>query len=245
MSRSFGGVQALAEVSFTVDEGETRAVIGPNGAGKTTLLDVITGFTREDAGSVRLRGSEILGLQPHRLASRGLMRTFQGARLIPGLSVRDNVMLGANHLTRSRFLANGLRLPLARKEERALRARADRVLAFLELSDLADLEVRSVPAGIQRLVEVGRALAAGPSLLLLDEPAAGLDRSEVQTLAEALRAIRASGATVVLIEHNVNLVMSLADRVLVLNAGKVIADDTPALVQKDQAVLSAYLGDAT
>jgi ABC-type branched-subunit amino acid transport system ATPase component len=240
--RRFGGVQALANVSFTVEEGEIRAVIGPNGAGKTTLLDVITGFTPPEAGSVKLKGAELLGLPPHRLASRGLMRTFQATRLIPGLTVRDNVMLGAHHLTRARFLANGLWLPRARREERALRQRADRVLGFLELTGVADRDTRSLPAGTQRLVEVGRALAAGPSLLLLDEPGAGLVESEIRALADVLRAVRSSGATVVLIEHNVNMVMSLSDRVLVLNAGGVIADDLPTRVRKDPAVLAAYLG---
>jgi branched-chain amino acid transport system ATP-binding protein len=245
LTRKFGGVQALADVGFTVDEGEIRAVIGPNGAGKTTLLDVITGFTPPESGSVKLRGEEILGQPPHRLASRGLMRTFQGTRLIPGLTVRENVMLGAHHLTRARFVANGLWLPLARREERALRQRADRVLSFLQIDRLAERDARSLPAGIQRLVEVGRALAAGPTLLLLDEPGAGLVESEIQALAEVLRAVQASGATVLLIEHNVNMVMSVSDRVLVLNAGMVIADDVPSAVQRDPAVLSAYLGGAT
>jgi branched-chain amino acid transport system ATP-binding protein len=243
--RRFGGVQALADVGFTVEEGEIRAVIGPNGAGKTTLLDVITGFTAPEAGSAKLRGVEILGLPPHRLASHGLMRTFQATRLIPGLTVRENVMLGAHHLTRARFLATGFSLPRARREERALRERADRVLGFLELTTLAERDARSLPAGMQRLVEVGRALAAGPSLLLLDEPGAGLVESEIRALADMLRAVRSSGATVVLIEHNVNMVMSISDRVLVLNAGGVIADDLPARVQADPAVLAAYLGTGT
>ncbi len=243
LSRSFGGVQALSEVSFAVLPGQIRAIIGPNGAGKTTLLDVLTGFTPADAGQAYLDGQPILGLPPHRLPGMGLMRTFQTARLIPTLTVRENVMLGGHHLTRSRFLAHGLGLPVARREERALRARADEILRFLELERLAESPAAALPAGLQRLAEVGRALAAGPRLLLLDEPAAGLNDSETLELASVLKAVRGKGVTVVLIEHNVNLVMSVSDAVLVLSAGMVIADALPEQVQRDPVVQAAYLGD--
>lgn len=242
LTRSFGGVRALDGVGFDVEEGEIRAVIGPNGAGKTTLLDVITGFTRPDAGDVRFQGRSILGLPPHRLPALGLMRTFQAARLVPTLTILENVMLGAQHQVRSRFLSAGLGLPRARRQEAALRQRAERVLAFLELSGLAEREAGRLPAGLQRLAEVGRALAGGPRLLLLDEPAAGLDESETRALAEALVAVRESGCTIALVEHNVGLVTAICDRVLVLDAGAVIADASPERVRQEPAVLEAYLG---
>ncbi len=242
--RSFGGVRALDGVGFEVEEGEIRAVIGPNGAGKTTLLDVITGLTRPEQGSVRFQGRSILGLPPHRLPALGLMRTFQAARLVPSLTVLENVALGAHHQVRSRFLSAGLRLPRARREEAALRERAERVLAFLGLAHLGRRRAGDLPAGLQRLVEVGRALAGGPRLLLLDEPAAGLDESETRALAETLVAVRESGCTITVIEHNVGLVMAVSDRVLVLDAGAVIADGPPERVRREPAVLEAYLGGA-
>jgi len=242
LCRSFGGVQALSGVGFAVQPATIQAIIGPNGAGKTTLLDVLTGFTRADRGRALFEGQSVLGLPPHRLPGRGIMRTFQTSRLIPGLTVRENIMLGAHHLTRCRFLADGLGLPSARREEQGLEARADRVIKFLDLVHLAGKEARELPAGLQRIVEVGRALAAGPRLLLLDEPAAGLGAAETHDLAGVLLSVRASGATVVLIEHNVNLVMGVSDSVLVLDAGRVIADGPPAQVQRDPAVRAAYLG---
>jgi branched-chain amino acid transport system ATP-binding protein len=244
LTRSFGGVRAVSDVSFTVEAGTIRGLIGPNGAGKTTLLDLITGFTRPDRGKVSLEGRTITGIPSHRLAALGLMRTFQAARLIPGLSVRDNVMLGAHHLTRAGFWADGLRLPSSRKEETALRQRAERVLGFLDLGRYASRDARELPTGLQRLVELGRALAAGPRLLLVDEPAAGLDEAETDSLTDALKAIRASGCTVLLIEHNVNLVLSITDSVLVLNAGSLIADDSPDRIRANEAVRAAYLGQA-
>jgi branched-chain amino acid transport system ATP-binding protein len=242
LTRRFGGLTAVDHVDLIVRPDTVRAVIGPNGAGKTTLLDLITGFTKPDAGSVTFRGHDVLRMAPHRLPGIGLMRTFQSARLVPRLTVRENVMLGAHHLTRARFLADGLRLPRARREQRALEARADAVLDFLDLRRFADTAGSDLPTGVQRLLEVGRALAGAPALLLLDEPAAGLDGTETRELAAVLRAVARAGTAIVLIEHDVEMVMSISDDVLVLDAGAVVADGPPAAVRTDPAVLAAYLG---
>jgi branched-chain amino acid transport system ATP-binding protein len=243
VSRRFGGLQALKDVSFTVEENSVRAIIGPNGAGKTTLLDIITGFTRPDTGEVRFDGRSITNAQPHDLPGFGLMRTFQSARLVPRLTVRENLMLGAHHLAQAGFWSAGLRLPRARSQERRLRERADAVLRFLELDRFADSMASGLPAGTQRLIEVGRVLAGSPRLVMLDEPAAGLDDTETLELADVLRAVKASDITMVIIEHNVGLVMSVSDSVLVLDAGQRVADDVPEVVQSDPNVISAYLGE--
>ncbi|GAB3361660.1 ABC transporter ATP-binding protein [Amycolatopsis echigonensis] len=242
LTKSFGGLCAVDGVDFTVRANSVRGLIGPNGAGKTTLLDLITGFTAPDAGTVRFGGENVLGRPSHTLPARGLMRTFQSARLVPRLTVRENVMLGAHHLTKAGFLADGLRLPLARREQRALERRADAVLDFLGLGRFRDTAGAELPTGAQRLLEVGRALAGAPTLLLLDEPAAGLDGTETAELGTVLRAMAAAGTALVLIEHDVELVMAISDEVLVLDAGKVIADGPPAEVRTNPAVLAAYLG---
>jgi ABC-type branched-subunit amino acid transport system ATPase component len=242
LTRRFGGLTAVDHVDLIVRPDTVRAVIGPNGAGKTTLLDLITGFTKPDEGSVTFRGHDVLRMAPHRLPGIGLMRTFQSARLVPRLTVRENVMLGAHHLTRARFLADGLRLARARREQRALEERADAVLDFLDLRRFADTAGSDLPTGVQRLLEVGRALAGAPALLLLDEPAAGLEGTETRELAAVLRAVARAGTAIVLIEHDVEMVMSISDDVLVLDAGAVVADGPPAAVRTDPAVLAAYLG---
>ncbi|MFD4327571.1 ABC transporter ATP-binding protein [Nocardioides sp. NPDC058538] len=245
LSRSFGGVAAVQGVDLEVQEGTIRAVIGPNGAGKTTLLDLVTGFTKPDEGTVDFAGHQLVGRSPRDLPSLGLMRTFQSARLVPMLTVRQNVMLGAYRFTRARFLSDALRLPRTRREERELGARADDLIDFLELTRFADSPATDLPAGAQRLVEVARGLAGAPRLLLLDEPAAGLDDSETRELADALHAVRDGGVSMVLIEHNMSLVLAISDQVTVMDAGKVIADDIPGAVRENAAVRKAYLGVAS
>ncbi|MEX0427719.1 ABC transporter ATP-binding protein [Nocardioides sp. DS6] len=245
ISRSYGGVAAVQSVDLEVDEGTIRAVIGPNGAGKTTLLDLVTGFTRPDEGSVEFCGHQLTGMSPRELPSLGLMRTFQSARLVPTLTVRQNVMLGAYRFTRARFFSDALRLPRTRREECELVVRADELVDFLDLRHFADTPAQDLPAGAQRLVEVARGLAAAPKLLLLDEPAAGLDDSETRELADVLDAVRAGGVSLVLIEHNMSLVLAISDRITVMDAGRVIAEGLPNEVREDAAVRKAYLGVAS
>lgn len=244
VSRRFGGLQALKDVSFAVPAGSATAVIGPNGAGKTTLLDVITGFTRPDTGEISLEGRSITNIRPQELAGHGLMRTFQSARLVPRLTVRENLMLGAHHLGSAGMWAGGLRLPGSRRQEQAMAARADAALRFLELTRFADSLAAGLPAGTQRMIEVGRVLVGSPRLVLFDEPAAGLDDTETLELADVLRAVRAHEVSMVLIEHNVGLVMSVSDAVLVMDTGAPIAHGTPAEVMADPAVIAAYLGES-
>ena len=236
----FGGVTALAGVSFTVPRGTVCGLIGPNGAGKTTLFDCVSRLTRPKSGRIDLAGRDLLALPAHRVAELGVSRTFQHLGLVPSLSVRENVMLGAQGAGIG-FLPAALRLPGIRSRERQLRERADAVLDRLALAGIAARPAAGLPYGTLKRIELARALAADPDLLMLDEPASGLSHEEVDELAGVIEDVRAD-MTVLLVEHHMGMVMRLSDTVVVLDFGRVVATGTPAQVREDPAVLAAYLG---
>jgi branched-chain amino acid transport system ATP-binding protein len=245
LSRRFGGVYALENVSLTVAPGEVRGIIGPNGAGKSTLFNLITGHLRANAGRVFLGDEAIDALGAHARAQRGIAVVYQGARIFRGMTVLENVMVGAHRRTRHGFLEAALRSPRSRREDEAVRLLSAALLTLVGLGGLGDRPAESLPLGQQRSLQLARALAAEPVLLLLDEPASGLREAERHHFAELIRSLRASGLTIVLVEHDVPLVTSLSDRITVLDLGHVIAEGTPAEVRENRAVISAYLGSPT
>ncbi|MFI6482231.1 ATP-binding cassette domain-containing protein [Nonomuraea sp. NPDC050663] len=244
VTKRFKGLVALEDITLSVPAGQIRGIVGPNGSGKTTLFNVVSGFYSPTRGRVRLHGSDVTNLAPYRLSLRGVARTFQNLRLFEDLTVRENVLLGLDR-TRTAWIWRYLATPWAvARYSRGLNRSAEEIITRFGLEEVADAVPRALPYGIQRRVEIARAMAMSPSLLLLDEPAAGLNGEEVRQLAGIVRSIRGSGVTVVVIEHNMGLVMSLCDHVTVLSSGRVIADGPPDEVAVDPDVVAAYLGDS-
>ncbi|MCL5966064.1 MAG: ABC transporter ATP-binding protein [Deltaproteobacteria bacterium] len=241
--KRFGGLQAVDDVSFDVARGQIKALIGPNGAGKTTLFNLISGVLPPDRGEIVFGGAAIQGLPPWRIAARGMARTFQHTRLFPKMTVQENIMVGRHVHSRAGFFAGMLNLPFTWSEERRIREKSLEIMEFLGIADHARAEAASLPYGQQRVVELGRALACEPRLLLLDEPAAGLNMRETNEMGRLIARIRDMGITVLLVEHDMSLVMNISDEVVVLSSGQRIAEDRPLAIQKNPEVIRVYLGD--
>ncbi len=244
VDKTFGGIRALKDISFCLQQGSIAGLIGPNGAGKTTLFNLITGIFPADRGEISFNGRPVNGFQVYDLVGLGIARTFQNVELFESMTVLENIMVGLHTRTRCGMIASILRLPYIIKEEQRAAQKAFELLEFVGLGKHAHQKSSDLPFGWQRLLELARALAAEPELLLLDEPAAGLNMSETRELGELIRQIRDQGVSILLVEHDMNLTMSVSDKIVVLDQGEKIAEGPPRAVQSDEAVMAAYLGKA-
>jgi branched-chain amino acid transport system ATP-binding protein len=244
IEKSFGGITALQNISFDVKQGDIKALIGPNGAGKTTLLNIVSGINEPDKGEILFLGEKIVRMAPSRIARKGISRTFQHVELFGNMTVIENIMVGRYAKTRAGFFSSGLKLPSILKEEKEIYSKSEEILAYLNLVQRKDELASNLPIGEQRILEIGRALATEPKLVLLDEPAAGLNMRETRDLGEIIKKIREElTITIVLVEHDMDLVMRISDSITVLNFGQVIAEGTPLEIQKNPEVIVAYLGE--
>jgi branched-chain amino acid transport system ATP-binding protein len=243
LSKRFGGLLAVDGVNFSLRQGTIKAVIGPNGAGKTTLFNLIAGMLVPTAGKVCFQGKAIQGMRPFRIAGMGIARTFQNIKMFAGMTALENVMVGRHVRSRSGFLASMFRTSGCRREERAIRIKSLELLDFLGIADCAETLATNLAFGQQRAVEMARALAMEPSLLLLDEPAAGLNIYETAEIGRLIVRIRDLGITVLLVEHDMSLVMEISDEIVVLSFGRKIAEDIPTVIQRDPEVIKVYLGE--
>lgn len=242
LDKTFGGVHAVEGLSFTVDAGQIYSVIGPNGAGKTTLFNLITGIYTPTKGEIKLNGESVVGLEPNQLAERGMCRTFQQMQICMNMTALENVMLGRHLQLKSSFLTTILRLPSLLKDEEDCRDHAVELMKFVGCGDYLEAEASAMSYGALKRLEIARALASNPKVVLLDEPAAGLNGTETAELEELIKKIAAQGITVVLVEHDMKLVMGISDRLLVINYGRKLAEGTPEEIRNNPDVIAAYLG---
>ncbi len=243
LKKNFGGVLAINDLSLNVEEKKITAIIGPNGAGKTTLINIITGIYSPNSGTIKFRSKVLNGMKSHYIAQLGIRRTFQNLQIFYNMTVLQNVMLGFHAQTKSEFVSCFFNLRSAKKEEAFILGEAQNILGLLELSEKAHEISGNLSYGDQKRLEIARALGGGPKLILLDEPAAGLNLREIEGLTQLLSELKEKGVTIILVEHDMNFVMSISDKVVVLNFGSKISEGTPHEIQKDERVVTAYLGE--
>lgn len=242
MTKNFGGISALTDVSFSINEGDIFGLIGPNGAGKTTMFNMITNIFEPTSGEIIFKGENITGLKPFKITEKGICRTYQNIRLFSQMSALNNVMVGGHSQTRSGVFSSVFRTKTQRNEEKMLQEKAEELLDFVGLLEHKDTIAENLAYGQQRRLEIARALASNPKLLLLDEPAAGMNEKETDSLYDLIKMVQSRGITVLIIEHDMPLVMKLCDRIAVLNFGEKLAEGTPEEIQNNEAVIEAYLG---